>query len=250
MFNRHKQKSNFQTDIKHIAFIMDGNGRWAKKRILTRSQGHKAGVDRINEIFRHCFFDYKIPNVSLFVFSSENWKRSDKEISFLFDLLEEYFTKNIQTFIDDDVKINIVGDLLDSRIPSKTLNILNESMKKTELCKSGTFNILFNYGGQQDILQACKKIANLYKENKIDLNSLTPDMFNNYLYTKTLPNVDLLVRTSGEKRISNCYLFQLAYSELSFPTTYWPDFDSKELVKVIHEYNTRERRFGGIKEDE
>ena len=240
---------SYKTDIKHIAFIMDGNGRWAKKRILTRSMGHKAGVERINEIFDHCYFDYNIKNISLFVFSCENWKRSSKEITFLFDLLKLFFEKNIDKMIKDDCKLNIIGNLDDSRIPSETLTVLNKAEKQTAHCKTGTFNVLFNYGGMQDIVQASKKLMQLYKDGQVELDDINIETYSKYLYTKDLPMVDLLCRTSGEMRISNCYLYQIAYAELCFPKAYWPDFDSEELDKVIDEYNTRNRRFGGISDE-
>lgn len=239
-----------ETDIKHIAFIMDGNGRWAKKRLLPRSLGHKAGVKRINEVFDSCIYDYGIKNVSLFVFSSENWKRSEKEIAFLFDLLKEYFSSNIDRMIKQDVKLQVLGNLDDTRIPNDILKTIKRAMDLTKDCKSFTFNVLFNYGGQQDIVQAAKKIATLYKENKIELNDINVNSFKNYLYTYNLPDVDLLVRTSGEERISNCYLYQIAYGELIFTKTYWPDYSKEELKKSIIEYNSRNRRYGGIKKED
>lgn len=244
-----KENKKYKTDIKHIAFIMDGNGRWAKKRLLTRSMGHKAGVDRINEIFDHCYFDYNIKNISLFIFSCENWKRSKKEIDFLFELLKIYFEKNIEKLIKDDAKIQIIGNLNDERIPKDILSTLKEAMNRTKHCKTGTFNLLFNYGGMQDIVQATKKITEDVINKKLNINDINLENYSNYLYTKDLPKVDLLVRTSGEERISNCYLYQIAYAELAFPKAYWPDFNSEELDKVIGNYNNRNRRFGGIKDE-
>lgn len=242
-----KKQSSISTDIKHIAFIMDGNGRWATKQMLSRSAGHKAGVERIMEILDSCRKDYGIEHMSLFVFSSENWKRSKEEIDYLFGLLKTFFESHIEEMIQRDVKINILGDLEDTRIPKETLDILNKSMSKTNHCKSGTFNVLFNYGGQQDILQACKKIASEYANSSLKLDDLNITNFSSYLYSGDLPNVDLLVRTSGEMRISNCFLYQLAYAELSFPQDFWPDFNTKSLRKVIEDYNQRNRRFGGVK---
>lgn len=234
--------------LKHILFIMDGNGRWAKKRLLPRTAGHLAGVKRIKEIVDECFLTYQIPYVSLFCFSSENWNRPEAEVSTLFKLLKEFFSSNIEDFKSKGVKIRVVGDLADKRIPTDILNTINEAMKETKKLNKYNFTVLFNYGGRQDVVQATKKFASLYKEGKVELDSLNVKSFEDYLWTKDLPDVDLMVRTSGELRVSNCYLYQLAYAEMEFPKTYWPDYSVKSLKESLDDFYGRNRRFGAIKE--
>lgn len=234
--------------LKHVLFIMDGNGRWAKKRLLPRTAGHLAGVKRIKEIVDECFLTYQIPYVSLFCFSSENWNRPEAEVSTLFKLLKEFFSSNIEDFKSKGVKIRVVGDLADKRIPTDILNTINEAMKETKELNKYNFTVLFNYGGRQDVVQATKKFASLYKEGKVELDSLNVKSFEDYLWTKDLPDVDLMVRTSGELRVSNCYLYQLAYAEMEFPKTYWPDYSVKSLKESLDDFYGRNRRFGAIKE--
>lgn len=234
--------------LKHILFIMDGNGRWAKKRLLPRTAGHLAGVKRIKEIVDECFLTYQIPYVSLFCFSSENWNRPETEVSTLFKLLKEFFSSNIEDFKSKGVKIRVVGDLTDKRIPTDILNTINEAMEETKELNKYNFTVLFNYGGRQDVVQATKRFASLYKEGKVELDSLNVKSFEDYLWTKDLPDVDLMVRTSGELRVSNCYLYQLAYAEMEFPKTYWPDYSVKSLKESLNDFYGRNRRFGAIKE--
>lgn len=234
--------------LKHILFIMDGNGRWAKKRLLPRTAGHLAGVKRIKEIVDECFLTYQIPYVSLFCFSSENWNRPEAEVSTLFKLLKEFFSSNIEDFKSKGVKIRVVGDLADKRIPTDILNTINEAMEETRELNKYNFTVLFNYGGRQDVVQATKRFASLYKEGKVELDSLNVKSFEDYLWTKDLPDVDLMVRTSGELRVSNCYLYQLAYAEMEFPKTYWPDYSVKSLKESLDDFYGRNRRFGAIKE--
>lgn len=234
--------------LKHILFIMDGNGRWAKKRLLPRTAGHLAGVKRIKEIVDECFLTYQIPYVSLFCFSSENWNRPEAEVSTLFKLLKEFFSSNIEDFKSKGVKVRVVGDLADKRIPTDILNTINEAMEETKELNKYNFIVLFNYGGRQDVVQATKRFASLYKEGKVELDSLNVKSFEDYLWTKDLPDVDLMVRTSGELRVSNCYLYQLAYAEMEFPKTYWPDYSVKSLKESLDDFYGRNRRFGAIKE--
>lgn len=234
--------------LKHILFIMDGNGRWAKKRLLPRTAGHLAGVKRIKEIVDECFLTYQIPYVSLFCFSSENWNRPEAEVSTLFKLLKEFFSSNIEDFKSKGVKVRVVGDLADKRIPTDILNTINEAIEETKELNKYNFTVLFNYGGRQDVVQATKRFASLYKEGKVELDSLNVKSFEDYLWTKDLPDVDLMVRTSGELRVSNCYLYQLAYAEMEFPKTYWPDYSVKSLKESLDDFYGRNRRFGAIKE--
>lgn len=227
---------------------MDGNGRWAKKRLLPRTAGHLAGVKRIKEIVDECFLTYQIPYVSLFCFSSENWNRPEAEVSTLFKLLKEFFSSNIEDFKSKGVKVRVVGDLADKRIPTDILNTINEAMEETKELNKYNFTVLFNYGGRLDVVQATKRFASLYKEGKVELDSLNVKSFEDYLWTKDLPDVDLMVRTSGELRVSNCYLYQLAYAEMEFPKTYWPDYSVKSLKESLDDFYGRNRRFGAIKE--
>ena len=241
-------ENNNKLDIKHIAFIMDGNGRWAKKRKLDRSKGHEKGVSIINDIITTCFEEYFIHTVSLFTFSSENWNRPKKEISILFKLLEDFFNKNIDTFISKKIKINVLGDLEDQRIPSSTYKTICNAMEKTKNNNKNIFNVLFNYGSRNEIIRASSLIAKDYEEGKIKLEEIN-NRFNDYLYTKDFSDVDLLIRTSGEQRLSNCLLYQIAYAEFVFNPVYWPDYNKEELQKDINIYLARNRRFGKISSD-
>lgn len=234
--------------LKHIAFIMDGNGRWAKKRLLPRSAGHKAGVAKIHEIIDSAFEEYGIYAASLFCFSTENWNRPADEISTLFSLLEEFFKKEIDYFMEKGTQVRVLGKLDDPRIPSHTLQIINEAIEKTMNNKRHVFNVLFDYGGRDDIVQATKNIAYKIKNGELQPEDINEKVFSEQLFTKELSDIDLLIRTSGEQRISNCFLYQLAYAELEFIDVYWPSFSKKDLEKCLIEYTHRNRRFGAIKE--
>ena len=235
-----------KNELKHIAFIMDGNGRWAKARHLPRHLGHKAGCDRVTEIYEECVA-MGIKAMSLYAFSTENWNRPKDEINHLFNYLEIFFKKEIKRMIKDGTRILASGDL--SRLPVKTQKVVFDAIERTKDGKNFTFNICLNYGGKAEIVRAAKLFAEDVQNGK-DINSLTEEEFEKYLYTNDLPPVDLLVRTSGEQRISNYMLWQLAYSEFIFTPTPWPDFTREELHKCIVEFNSRNRRYGEIKEDE
>lgn len=233
-------------NIKHIAFIMDGNGRWAKKRGLPRHLGHKEGCERVIEIYEECA-DNHIQVMSLYAFSTENWNRPKSEINHLFSYLEAFFKREIKRLIKDGCQVRTSGDL--TKLPLKTQKVIADSKEKTKDCKNYIFNICLNYGGRDDIVRAAKLFATDVKEGKRDIESLTENDFQQYLYTTDLPPVDLLVRTSGEQRISNFMPWQLAYAEFIFTPTQWPDFTKAELRKCFEEYKNRDRRFGGIKDD-
>lgn len=234
--------------LDHIAFIMDGNGRWAKQRLLPRSLGHKAGVKRIKEIVDECFFSYNIKVVSLYCFSSENWNRPQKEIDYLFNLLRLFFKDNIEEFKQKGVRILVSGNLEDSRIPSSLKEVIQDAIDSTSNLTSFTFNVLFNYGGKQEIVKATKQIVDLVKQDKLDIDSIDINTFSKYLYND-LPSVDLLIRTSGEYRLSNCLLYEIAYAEFIFTPTYWPSFDKGCLKECLKEYQNRNRRYGGLKNE-
>lgn len=229
--------------LTHVAFIMDGNGRWAKARNLPRTLGHKAGCDRIFDIYDACL-EKDIKVMSLYAFSTENWNRPADEISCLFNYLELFFKKEIKRMIKDGSQIRVSGDI--SKLPSKTQKVVKDAIEKTNDCKNFVFNICLNYGGKDEIIRACKSFAEEVKNGTKSIEDLNNDLFESYLYTHDLPPVDLLIRTSGEQRTSNFMPWQLAYAEFIFPITAWPDFTKEEFDKCIQIYQTRDRRYGGI----
>lgn len=238
-------KENYK--LRHVAFIMDGNGRWAKRRGLPRHLGHKAGCDRIIDIYEECIAqDIKV--MSLYAFSTENWNRPKDEINHLFNYLDIFFKKEINRIIKDGSRVIVSGDI--SRLPKKTQNTINDAIEKTKNCKNFNFNICLNYGGKAEIVRAATLFAKDVKENKYQPEQLTEELFESYLYTAGLPSVDLLIRTSGELRTSNYLPWQLAYAEFIFPITPWPDFTKEEFRKCINEYYSRNRRFGTINDQE
>jgi len=234
-----------EKELKHIAFIMDGNGRWAKKRGLPRHLGHKRGCEVCTDIYEGCLENH-IQVMSLYAFSTENWNRPKDEIDHLFNYLEIFFKKEIKRFMRDGSRVMVSGDL--SRIPEKTRNVIYDSMERTKDNKNFVFNICLNYGGKSEIVRATKLIAEDIKNGVISIDDVNEKSFENYLYTKDLPPVDLLIRTSGEMRTSNFLLWQLAYAEFIFTKTHWPDFNKKELNECINEFKTRDRRYGGIED--
>ena len=234
-----------EKELKHIAFIMDGNGRWAKKRGLPRHLGHKRGCEVCTDIYEGCLENH-IQVMSLYAFSTENWNRPKDEIDHLFNYLEIFFKKEIKRFMRDGSRVMVSGDL--SRIPEKTRNVIYDSIERTKDNKNFVFNICLNYGGKSEIVRATKLIAEDIKNGVVSVDDINEKSFENYLYTKDLPPVDLLIRTSGEMRTSNFLLWQLAYAEFIFTKTCWPDFNKKELNECINEFKTRDRRYGGIED--
>lgn len=230
--------------ITHIAFIMDGNGRWAKQRGLDRTLGHKEACDKLSIVLDLCI-EFKIKFASLFAFSTENWNRPKYEISMLFNYLEIFFKTEIDNLIKKGVKIVTSGDI--TRLPKKTQNIINNAIMLTKDCDCLTANICLNYGSRDEILRACKKISNLCINNKIKVDEINQELISSSLYTNNMPDVDLLIRTSGEERISNFLLWQCAYAEFIFIKDFWPDFGRKQFIECIDIYNQRNRRFGAIK---
>ena len=228
----------------HIAIIMDGNGRWAKKRGLPRIKGHEEGVEAADRVVNESL-RLGVKYLTLFAFSTENWNRPKDEVEFIFHLVGDFFRKKIDSMIRKGVKIRVIGRK--DNLPVWLLDTLNDSQQRTKDGKNLTVNVALNYGGRYDILQAVKKVATLYKESKIDLENFYEEDFSHYLLTEDQPDPDLLIRTSGEYRISNYLLWQLAYSEFYFTDTLWPDFGAKELNKAVESYSNRDRRFGAIK---
>lgn len=225
---------------KHIAIIMDGNGRWAKKRFLPRLMGHKAGVKALQRVTK-AGRELGIKVMSFYAFSTENWNRDKSEVDGIFSLIIEHIKKNYKRFISENVKIQTMGDI--SKLPKELYELLCDITEKTKNNSEFIVNIGLNYGGRDEIAYACN---NLIKKGK---TFVTSDDIAGELYTKDLPYPDLIIRTSGEQRLSNFMLFQMAYSELYFTKTYWPDFNKKHLIKAILDYQSRDRRFGKIKQE-
>lgn len=229
------------TSCQHIAIIMDGNGRWAKKRGMPRTFGHKKGAENVIKITR-AMKDTGIRYLTLYAFSTENWQRSKEEVDALMQLLNDYLDKELKEIMDNNVRIIFIGEryMLSDEIQAKMANIEKESAGNTAL----TLCIALSYGSQQEIISAVKNTAQMYKDDEIKLTDITTNFFSNQLYTKDIPNPDILIRTSGEQRISNYLLWQLAYAEFFFTDTLWPDFNKEELLDIIKKFNNRERRYG------
>jgi undecaprenyl diphosphate synthase len=223
----------------HIAIIMDGNGRWGKAKNLPRVAGHKAGGDTLKKIVRAAG-ELGVKHLSVYAFSTENWTRPKDEIDGLMKLLIEFCKKEVPELKKTNTKIKFVGDI--DTMPEKQKKAIYKAENDLVNCTGMQLNICLNYGGRSDLVHAMKEIIRLgYNESEI-----TEEVISNHLYTKMIPDPDLLIRTSGELRISNYFLWQIAYSELVFVNKYWPDFSKEDLVECIHEYNRRTRRFGGI----
>ncbi|MHB1418370.1 MAG: isoprenyl transferase [Bacillota bacterium] len=228
---------------RHVAIIMDGNGRWAQRRGLPRASGHRAGVEALRGIVRACV-ELKIEILTVYAFSTENWKRPRKEVDILMELLIEYLRKELAELHQEGVRIRPIGRW--QELPQAAQAELVNSMHVTAENKRLLFNIALNYGGRLEIVEATKKIASLVKEGRLELASINETMFGEYLYTAGLPDPDILIRPSGEMRVSNFLLWQLAYTEFWITPTYWPDFGRLELLKAIVDYQNRHRRFGGL----
>jgi len=223
----------------HVAIIMDGNGRWAEQRGLSRLEGHTAGFENIRSIVR-CLNEYQIKYVTLYGFSTENWNRPEDEVSFLLQLLEKRIEKESIELHKNDVIIRHLGRL--EELPQSIQLAINRAMQLTENNKGMTLGFAFNYGGRIEILDAVRRII----AEGIPPQDVDGKLLNSYLYTAGLPDVDLLIRTSGELRLSNFLLWQTAYSEYYFTKVLWPDFNGKELRKALLSYSRRKRRFGGL----
>jgi undecaprenyl diphosphate synthase len=226
---------------RHIAVIMDGNGRWAKKKSLNRISGHIKGVDAVREIVTACR-EVGIKVLTLYAFSMENWRRPKDEVKALMELLKTYLTKEAEKMVQNNIRLYAIGRLED--LPSDVQKTLRETMQKTNQCDGMILNLALSYGGRSEILYAVQGILSDLQNGKIKREDLTPQRFSQYLWTRGIPDPDLLIRTSGEFRISNFLLWQVAYTELYVTETLWPDFDRRELLKAISDYQSRERRFG------
>lgn len=225
----------------HIAVIMDGNGRWAKQHSLGRIAGHKKGVEAVRETVTACR-ELGVRYLTLYAFSSENWDRPAREVKSLMGLLEKFLQRELKTMLDRDIRLLAIGNC--STLPENVLKTLNEVIGKTQGNSAMTLILALSYGGRDEILEAVRKIAREAAEGKIDPGGLNKEAFSDYLYTEGIPDPDLLIRTSGEHRISNFLLWQTAYTEFYFTDVLWPDFRKKDLIAAIHDYQGRERRFG------
>tara|TARA_Y200000002_G_scaffold339028_1_gene308765 strand:+ start:969 stop:1640 length:672 start_codon:yes stop_codon:yes gene_type:complete len=220
--------------LNHVAFIMDGNGRWGKKKNNNRNSGHYAGVKTVKKIVE-ASIKLKIPTVTFYVFSTENWKRPKTEINFLFNLVNSYFKSELKNVIKNEIKIKIIGEL--NKLPYKLKSVLRETVKKTKKNKKILVNLALNYGSKKELINTFKKIKN---------KKITENKVKNNLYTKNIPDPDILIRTGGKKRLSNFMLWQLAYSELYFLDKLWPDFKPQDLIKILKHFYKTKRNFGGI----
>ena len=217
----------------HIAFIMDGNGRWGKKKNKSRNYGHLKGVETVKRVVSAAI-KLKVPIVTFYVFSSENWRRPRSEVRFLFKLIKNYFSKEIKSVISEGIKINILGEINKLSLDLKTT--LKKSSQLTRKNKKIIVNLAINYGSKNEIINTIKKI-----KNKITIKN-----FEKNLYTQNMPNPDILIRTGGHYRLSNFMLWQLAYTELFFEKKLWPEFNSNDLKRIIKDFKKRKRNFGGI----
>ncbi|MCK9216543.1 MAG: isoprenyl transferase [Firmicutes bacterium] len=230
----------------HIAIIMDGNGRWASQKKLPRTLGHKAGVEALKEIVRYTS-SIKIKILTVYAFSTENWKRPLEEVEYLINyLLIEFLKKEIDEINRNNVKIRILGDI--KPLPKKTKEEIIKAVELTKNNKGLLFNIALNYGGKDELVNSFRVISEMILKKTITPTDINEKLVSKYLYTANEP--DLIIRTGGEKRLSNFLIWQGAYSELYFTDVFWPDFKKENLIEAINDYNTRNRRFGGLKMEE
>jgi undecaprenyl diphosphate synthase len=238
------QKIDLTRIPKHIAIIMDGNGRWANSRGLPRYFGHKAGVESLRDIVRACS-ELKINVLTVYAFSTENWKRPQEEISILMDLLVEYLHKEIDELCDEGVRVNPIGKL--EELPASAIEALQMAMERSNKNEGLILNLALNYGGRTEIIEAVRTIATKVKAGDLSVEQIDSKIISEHLYTSGQPDPDLLIRPSGDFRISNFLLWQLAYTEFWHTPVMWPDFRRIHLVTAILDYQGRDRRFGGLK---
>lgn len=227
----------------HIAIIMDGNGRWAKARNLARRDGHRAGAESVEEVLKACG-DLGVKYLTLYAFSSENWKRPESEVTALMGLLAHFLKEKTPSMMKSNIRLQVIGHL--ARLPLKNQKQLQESITKTADNDGLTLIVALSYGSREEIVDAAKRLMEEAKAGSINPADLTTETFSRYLYTGGTPDPDLLIRTSGECRVSNFLLWQISYAEIVITETLWPDFRREHLVDAIAEYQRRHRRFGGL----
>lgn len=230
------------TNLKHLAIIMDGNRRWAKENGVSVKDGHKAGAEKLSEFVKWCI-EFNIKYLTVYAFSTENWKRSKEEVDNIMSLLNRYLSMKKDEFYKSGVKVKMIGaeDNINKDILAKIRNIEEYTKNNNKI----QLNIAFNYGGRREILDATKKIVSEVKSGKISIEDIDEELFKENLYYGNIPDPDLMIRPGGDYRISNYLLWEMAYSEFYFTKTYWPDFSKELLEEIINNFNTRERRYGG-----
>ncbi|WP_373530118.1 isoprenyl transferase [Nostoc sp.] len=227
----------------HVAVIMDGNGRWAKRQGLPRFMGHKRGVDALKDLLR-CCQDWGIQALTAYAFSTENWKRPQEEVDFLMTLFQRVLRQELREMVEENVQIKFVGNL--QVLPQSLQKEISRSMEETKDNRGIRFSVATNYGGRQEILQACQAIAKLVQQGLLQPDEINEQVFESHLYTAGITDPDLLIRTSGEMRLSNFLLWQMAYGEIYITDALWPDFDRAEFHRALCAYQQRERRFGKV----
>ena len=240
-----KKQIRKHTVPNHIAIIMDGNGRWAKSQGKPRVFGHKNGVKSVREVIEGCA-EIGVKYLTLYAFSTENWNRPKLEVKTLMSLLVSSLKKELKTLQKNNIKLNAIGNL--NNLPEAAQKELKEVIEKTQNNDTLTLTLALSYGARDEIVNVIKNISKKVVNNKLNIEEIDEKIINNHLYTFSLPDVDFMIRTSGEKRISNFLLWQMAYAELYFTDTFWPDFRKENLFNAIIEYQNRERRFGKITE--
>lgn len=229
----------------HIAIIMDGNGRWAADRNLPRIAGHRAGVDAVRRVVEDCT-RFKIPYLTLFAFSKENWNRPQSEVGGLMVLLDQYLKKELRTLMKNNVRLSTIGQIDD--LPANVRQTLRDVVEQSAVNDGLTLTLALSYSGRDDILGAVRRVATAVQKGDLTPDAIEPDTFSSFLHTDGMPDPDLLIRTSGEQRISNFLLWQIAYTEFYVTDKLWPDFESVDLLDAIKVFNSRERRFGKTSE--
>jgi len=227
----------------HVAIIMDGNGRWAKKRLLNRINGHEKGSDTVRNVVRTCR-EIGISYLTLYAFSTENWQRPKTEVEALMTLLKNFLHSEQKEMVENDIRLRVIGQV--DRLPKKVQEALNQTMSATKDNTAMTLILALSYGGRAEIIRMVQEVAKQIKDGDIDPNAITAELIADHLYTHNIPDPDLLIRTSGEMRISNFLLWQIAYTEIFVTPTLWPDFSRGELLEILKDYQSRERRYGQV----
>ncbi len=230
---------------RHIAIIMDGNGRWAKKRFLPRIAGHKAGVSAVRNVVENCR-RLGIEILTLYAFSSENWNRPSREVNALMDLLGDFLKSELKEMLKNNIRLTTIGEI--ERLPGSALKCLQSVCEETADNDGMILNLALSYGSRNEIIKAVRRIVSDYSEGKLTPSDINEERFSRYLFTANFPDPDLLIRTAGELRISNFLLWQLSYTELYVTNTLWPDFRKDDLIKALEDYQKRERKFGRTSE--
>jgi len=227
----------------HVAIIMDGNGRWAKKRLLNRINGHEKGSDTVRTVVRACR-QIGISYLTLYAFSTENWQRPKTEVEALMALLKNFLHSEQKEMVENDIRLRVIGQV--ERLPEKVREVLHQTMAATKDNTAMTLILALSYGGRAEIIRMVQEVATLIKHGEIDPTAVTAELIADHLYTRDIPDPDLLIRTSGEMRISNFLLWQIAYTEIFVTPTLWPDFSRDELLEILKDYQGRERRYGKV----